>query len=453
MKNTKIYFEAMMSKGRDLASRTLKDIRPIQGNNALAKLSHKSASLLTARGQASGIKIASEILTIYSQSTQLEKRDYFKFLLMEFGRDKDELIQSCLTYSQQPDHTNLKALTTLMEPKRQDLFKRINMAPGGTKALVEMRADLLGLLKENPELKPVDLDFLLLFKTWFNRGFLTMEPISWQSPAVILERLIAYEAVHEITSWDDLKRRLDPSDRLCYAFFHPSLGHTPLIFVEVALCEAIPGSIQDILSPNREALKHGQAKVAAFYSINNCLEGLKGIYFGNFLIKQVVENLRVAHPKLKSFVTLSPIPGLMNWLGQDSHAAQLNINPDDMARLQSPDWLKDADYTSKMQSPLRIAALAYLLDRQDGSHRLQDSVARFHLGNGARIENIHWLADTSQRGLQNSCGMMVNYLYELDHIEDNHEAFAVRHEVALSGAMKSLRKHSLNALAKGNARA
>lgn len=446
MKNTKIYFETMMSKGRDLATRTLKDIRPDQGHNSLEKLSCKSALLLTARGQASGIKIASEILSIYNQCSQPEKRDYFKFLLTEFGRDKDELIQTCLTYSQHPDHNNLKALTALMEPKRQDFFKRINMAPGGTKALVEMRADLLRLLKDNPELKPVDLDFLLLFKTWFNRGFLTMEPISWKSPAVILERLIAYEAVHEIMSWDDLKRRLDPSDRLCYAFFHPSLGNTPLIFVEVALCKDIPGSIQEILSPKRKTLKAEQAKVAAFYSINNCLDGLKGIYFGNFLIKQVVENLRVAHPKLKSFVTLSPIPGLMNWLGQADHAAQLNISSNDMARLQDFDWLKDDDFTSKMQAPLRIAALAYLLDRQAGSHRLQDSVARFHLGNGARIENIHWLADTSERGLGNSGGMMVNYLYELDHIENNHEAFAVRHEVALSGAMRALRKHSLNVI-------
>jgi len=340
MKSTKIYFESMISKGRDLASRTLKDIRPAAGSKGAAQLSQKSASLLTARGQASGIKIATEILSLYSQSSASEKKDYFTFLLTEFGRDKDELIQSCLNYSQEPDHANLKTLTAIMEPKRQELFKRINMAPGGTKALVEMRADLLGLLKANPELKPVDLDFLLLFKTWFNRGFLTMEPISWKSPAVILERLIAYEAVHEITSWDDLKRRLDPSDRLCYAFFHPSLNNTPLIFVEVALCETIPGSIQDILSPDRVVLKDGQAKVAAFYSINNCLEGLKGIYFGNFLIKQVVENLRVTHPKLKNFVTLSPIPGLMNWLAKESHAEQLNIGSDDMERLQSSDFAR-----------------------------------------------------------------------------------------------------------------
>jgi len=444
MKNTKVYFESMVTKGRKLAARKLKDVRGEAGQTAVEKLSSKSASLLTARGQSSGIAVASEILEIYEQSTDDEKQAYFQFLLTEFGRDKDTLIKICADYSEQPDHNNLKALTTIMEPQRQDLFKRINMAPGGTNGLVKMRADLLKFLKESPELKPVDLDFLLLFKTWFNRGFLTMEPINWSSPAVILERLVAYEAVHEITSWVDLKRRLDPSDRLCYAFFHPNLANNPLIFVEVALCEDIPVSIQDILSSKRDIVKDSKLKAAAFYSINNCHAGLKGIYFGNFLIKQVVENLRVAHPKVKKFVTLSPIPGLTGWLGAEDRAAKHNISEADMQKLQTSDWFEDKDYTEKMRAPLRSAALAYLLDRQEGSHRLHDSVARFHLGNGARIENIQWLADTSQRGLDNSYAMMVNYLYEPDHIEDNHEAFAVRHEVAVSGAMKTLKKQSSN---------
>lgn len=237
-----------------------------------------------------------------------------------------------------------------------------------------------------------------------------------------------------------MKRRLDPKDRLCYAFFHPNLPNNPLIFVEVALCANIPCSTQDILSADRGILKTRQPKVATFYSINNCHKGLTGIYFGNFLIKQGVENLRVAHPKLKKFVTLSPIPSLMNWLENQDNAAQVNLNNHDIQRLHTVDWIKDQDYTKKMQTPLRAAALAYLTDRQAGSHRLQDSVARFHLGNGARIENIQWLADTSQRGLENSCAMMVNYLYELEQIESNHEAFAVRHEIALSGTMQTLKK-------------
>ncbi len=447
MKNKTTYFESIMSKGRKLAARTLKDIRPEGRQNGLAQLKLKSASLLTARGQSSGIKVASEVLELYKASRDADKLGYFTFLLTEFGRDKDELISLSRAYADNPDHKNLKALSEIMEPKRQDLFKRINMAPGGTQALVKMRADLLRFLKSNPELKPVDLDFLLLFKTWFNRGFLTMEPITWSSPAKILERLIAYEAVHEITSWQDLKGRLDPPDRLCYAFFHPNLPDNPLIFVEVALCEDIPASIQKILAPDRKIMNDRPAKVATFYSINNCHRGLKGIYFGNFLIKQVVENLRVSHPKLKKFVTLSPIPGFMGWLNTAERAAEMGISAKAQERLQSPDWYKDTDFANKMEPVMRQAALSYLLERQPNSHRLNDSVARFHLGNGARIESIQWLADTSQNGLDNSAAMMVNYLYVLDQIEANHEAFAVSHDVALSGAMKTLRMKSSKKLA------
>lgn len=440
MKNTGSYLERVVAKGRNFATRKINDIRQDKGAGSLSDLKAKCASLLSARGQASGIHVAGEILEIYVGSTQADKLAFFQFLLTEFGRNKDDLVTACLAYGQRPDHGNLKALTAVMEPRRQELFKRINMAPRGTFALVQMRADLLSFLKEYPELKPVDIDFLLLFKTWFNRGFLTMEPITWKSPAVVLERLIANEAVHEITSWDDLKGRLDPPDRLCFGFFHPNLANTPLIFVEVALCEDIPGSIQDILSPKREVLKPGKAKVAKFYSINNCLAGLKGIYFGNFLIKQVVASLQVSNPKLRHFVTLSPIPGLKKWLGSQLRSERFNIEENDLARLEIPDWVQDEDFVNKMKKPLRAAALAYLNDRQPGSHRLHDSVARFHLGNGARIENVHWLADTSKRGLGNSYGVMVNYLYVLDQIEDNHEAFAVRHEVALSADMKSLKK-------------
>lgn len=200
MRNANVGLKNMVTKGRILAARTLKDIRRNHKQKTHTKLTEKSVSLLTARGQSSGIQVAGEILKVYNQSSEQEKIDYFKFLLTEFGRDKKNLVESCQAYGGRPDHDNLKALILTIEPKRQEFFKRINMAPGGTNALIEMRADLLRFLKTNPELKPVDLDFLLLFKTWFNRGFLTMEPISWTSPALLLERLIAYEAVHEITS-------------------------------------------------------------------------------------------------------------------------------------------------------------------------------------------------------------------------------------------------------------
>lgn len=439
MKNSKTYFENLVVKGRNLASRKIKDIRPRRNGSHLSILTSKCAALLTARSQASGLKMASEIHELYSQSRNEDKHAFFEFLLTEFGRNKDALIEACNNYGASPTHDQLKALTQAMEPRRQELFKRMNMAPGGTMALVEMRSDLLQFLKVSPELKPVDMDFLFLFKTWFNRGFLTMQPITWRSPAVILERLIAYEAVHEITSWDDLKSRLDPPDRLCFGFFHPNLSNTPLIFVEVALCKTIPGSIQSLLSPERDILPEDEARVAAFYSINNCLPGLKGIYFGNFLIKQVVAKLRIDHTKLKTFVTLSPIPGLKSWLGTENRLADFGLTGDDLSRLDSHEGFDDKAFETRMKKNLRPAALTYLTNRQDGSHRLVDSVARFHLGNGARIENILWAADTSARGLANSYGLMVNYLYKLDEIEKNHEAFAVDHAVALSGDMKSLR--------------
>lgn len=438
VKNSKTYFERLVGKGRHLA----RSVRSTKGT-PLELLKEKCASLLSARGQASGIKTANEVHEAYNRCSTEERKEFFHFLLTEFGRDKGELIAICARYSEDPSHENLKTLTAIMEPRRQELFKRINMAPGGTMALVEMRDDLLKFLIAQPELKPVDMDFLLLFKTWFNRGFLTMEPITWKSPAVILERLIAYEAVHEITSWDDLKRRLDPPDRLCFAFFHANLADTPLIFVEVALCEKIPDSIQDILATDRDILPVEKARVAAFYSINNCLTGLRGIYFGNFLIKQVVANLQLIHPKLKQFVTLSPIPGLKRWLSEDNRAARFDLNAEDLARLETATGFNDELHAKRMEKILRPAALAYLTDRQPGSHRLYDSVARFHLGNGARIENIHWQADTSERGLSNAYGAMVNYLYVLDQIEHNHEAFAVRHEVAMSGEMRSLKKKSI----------
>jgi len=437
MNGSKTYFRGLIGKGRRIAKRAIN--KSGKDTPSLNELKADCLSLLSARGQASGIKVAKKIHSDYIKCSENEKEEFFRFLLTEFGRSKDGLVTAGASYSENPSHKNLENLMREMEPKRQELFKRMNMAPGGTMALVDMRTDLLKLLKVSPDFKPVDMDFLFLFKTWFNRGFLTMEPITWKSPAVILERLIAYEAVHEITSWEDLKRRLDPPDRLCYAFFHPNLADTPLIFVEVALSKEIPGSIQDILAPERTFLEPDKARVATFYSINNCLSGLKGIYFGNFLIKQVVANLQLTHPDLKSFVTLSPIPGFKKWLLQENCAERLGFSRSDMDMLETMTWYEDSKLRKSLDKPLRSAALAYLTSRQPDSHRLYDSVARFHLGNGARIENIHFLADTSDRGMANSYGLMVNYLYILKHIETNHEAFAVRHEIALSGPMNSLK--------------
>ena len=353
---SRVTLERLIGRGRNLTRLRLPNIRSSQDADVVGHLSALSDRLNAARGQSSGIKVASEILETYIGSDDGDKKAYFHFLLDEFGRDKDVLVKASADYAAEPSHDNLQSLTRAMAPKRQELFKRINMAPGGTRGLVEMRSDLLRFLKVAPELKPVDLDFLSLFKTWFNRGFLTMEPISWTSPALVLEHLIEYEAVHEITSWTDLKNRLDPADRHCFAFFHPNLTDNPLIFVEVALCDEIPNSIQDILTDDRDILDEDETKVAAFYSINNCLTGLKGIYFGNFLIKQVVENLRVSHPSLKKFVTLSPIPGFRAWLSADGRASLFDLSTYDLGRLNTPGWQQDVDFAARMQGVLRKAS-------------------------------------------------------------------------------------------------
>jgi malonyl-CoA decarboxylase len=277
-----------------------------------------------------------------------------------------------------------------------------------------MRADLLRLMREDPALGVVDLDLKHLFASWFNRGFLVLRPINWSSPADVLEKIIAYEAVHAIDSWDDLRRRLAPQDRRCFAFFHPAMPDEPLIFVEVALTRGIPGAIHEVLSEERAAIAAKEADTAVFYSISNCQAGLAGISFGNSLIKQVAADLSQELPELKTFVTLSPIPGLARWLSETDRTMPAK----DEARRQT--------------------AAQYLLaaKRPDGSP--YDPVARFHLGNGASVHAIHAGADLSANGQRQSGGVMVNYLYDLRQISQNHERFAAAGTIAASTAVKSL---------------
>jgi malonyl-CoA decarboxylase len=299
----------------------------------------------------------------------------------------------------------------------------MNMAPGGTGALVSMRKEIAGYLRNEPALKLLDGDLKHLFASWFNRGFLELRRIDWQSPAAILERLIAYEAVHEIHGWDDLRRRLAP-DRRCFAFFHPALPDDPLIFVEVALVQGLAGAVQPLLvqdndneaARNRAAL----ADTAIFYSISNCQDGLRGISFGNFLIKQVVEELKSELPHLTRFSTLSPVPGFRRWLAKRAATSDPDVAL--LAQLET-----DAGWPNSSQSdglkPLILRLCATYLTRQASPQEPADPVARFHLGNGARLERINWLGNTAPRGIQESFGIMVNYLYDLETIESNHEAF------------------------------
>jgi malonyl-CoA decarboxylase len=303
-----------------------------------------------------------------------------------------------------------------------------------------MREDLLKQLRANPGLKVVDRDFVHLLNSWFNRGFLVLRRIDWSSPAVVLEKIIRYEAVHQIRGWDDLRGRIDPVDRRCYAFFHPALVDEPLIFVEIALTADMPGAVQPLLAPGRQPTPPEKARTAVFYSISNCQQGLAGVSFGNFLIKQVVEELRRELPQLDTFVTLSPVPGFMGWLRAQAKSMTSEPDKQTVESLDDSEWPQDEEFAPRARALLEPLAAQYFLEARTAGNRPVDPVARFHLGNGARLERINWLGDTSEKGLAESAGVMVNYLYDLDQIEENHEAFANQGEVVASPAVRRLLK-------------
>jgi len=398
-------------------------------------------ALLSGRGEASGVALAGRVLDRYATMSKQEKQEFFQVLARDFGPDLEQLKKAWAAYEQDFDTGGLRALLRAVEPPRQELFRRLNLAPGGTGALVSLREDLVNLGDNDPALSCVEDDLVHLFYSWFNRGFLVMQRITWSTPADILERIIRYEAVHTIKGWDDLRSRLQPPDRRCYAFFHPSLVDEPLIFVEVALTSGIPGSIQDILAEDRAIVLPEQATTAVFYSISNCQAGLKGVSFGNFLIKQVVQDISRDVPSLKNFVTLSPAPGFAHWLKRvaaDPKAAGLaNFDPAALTPLQETDWHLDPALRSALRPIiLNLAAFYYVRARTPRGKPI-DPVARFHLGNGARLERLNWLGDTSPKGLREAEGLMVNYLYDLRFIEQNHEAFANSGTVIASDAVKT----------------
>jgi len=379
-------------------------------NRPIIDLCH---ALLGNQGEVSGLTIAAEILDIYAKSSDDEKRVFFQFLNDSLDISAADIATALDAYQDEPSHASYKAFLAVSQAPRQELIRRLNQGAGATAQLVEMRRDLLAFAKDDPHLSKVDLDFKHLFISWFNRGFLVLRPISWTSSANILEKIISYEAVHAIDSWDDLRRRLLPDDRRCFAYFHPAIPEEPLIFVEVALTKGIPNSIQNLLATKSESIAAHAADTAVFYSISNCQSGLAGISFGNFLIKHVVHELSAELPNLDTFVTLSPIPGFAGW------AAKNDLATDD------PD-------------ALRPMAAEYLLNAKSRGHAPRDPVARFHLGNGAQIYAVHTDADTSEKGMAQSAGLMVNYLYDTKKIAQNHEAFAKEGTIASSRAMKNL---------------
>ncbi len=386
-------------------------------------------------GEVSGIVTARQVLDRYSDLNSDDKLAFFHHLEKNFNANEDYIQKAFTNYIGQPSSSTLSTLSKAAEPLRQELLRRLNQTPGATHDLVAMRSNLLSFLKKNPSLSAVDEDFQRLFASWFGRGFLQLQTIDWSTSAAILERIIRYEAVHAIKDWDDLRNRIEPPNRRCFAFFHPALIDEPLIFVEVALTHGIPKSIDAILNEAAtEPESYNNNDTAVFYSISNCQPGLHNISFGNLLIKQVVQELQAEFPSIKTFVTLSPVPGFSRWLKSDDSVltAELNELKQDVAKLSLTDAADEAH-----QGNIRKLVVNYLVLSKT-RNKPSDPVARFHLGNGATLHEVNAGADLSDNGMKQSRGTMVNYLYDLSSIESNHEQFALEGTVSFHSKLKPL---------------
>ena len=393
---------------------------PLQSDRR--SLSALADDLVGTTGEISGLAIAEDLLSRFEIMDDAQKLEFFHYLATAMNIDPASVRRTLEAYEKTPSKASYRAFASAAEPARQEMVRRLNRVPGATGALVRMRADLLRIGRGVPDLEALDLDFRHLFSSWFNRGFLVLRPINWESPAHILEKIIAYEAVHAIDSWDDLRRRLEPTDRRCFAFFHPSMPGEPLIFVEVALNKGIPGSVQTLLAQDRKTLPEAEADTAVFYSISNCQPGLASMSFGNSLIKQVASDLDAELTGLTTFVTLSPIPSLAKWLAHENRA-----------------------WDSEQPRQMKALAADYLLNAKAQDGLPADPVARFHLGNGAIIHAVHADADISENGRSQSGGAMVNYLYDLRDVSQNHEAFVSTKDVAATPDVKALAREAARA--------
>ena len=427
--------DTLTERGRNLLRRRGPD-EPV----AAPDLATLGELLLSRRGEASGVALARSLVAAFEDATPDQRRAFLVLLADRFGPDR-AAVAAAIEAVQRDEPNAIETLHMVSEPRRQELLRRLNLAPGGTAALVRMREELLKHVREQPELRRLDSDFSHLFASWFNRGFLVLRHIDWTTPANILEKIIRYEAVHAIQNWDDLRSRLEPTDRRCYGFFHPQLADDPLIFVEVALTETIPDNVAGLLDLDRDPIEASKATTAVFYSISNTQKGLAGVSFGNFLIKQVVEELKAELPNVKTFVTLSPVPGFAAWLKrerEDEASAILTAESRAaLAVLDQPGWHLDPVRAAAMREVLLPVAAHYFLKVRDKAGRPVDPVARFHLGNGARLERLNFLGDVSPNGLRQSHGLMVNYLYDLGQIEKNHEALAENGRIAAADAVRA----------------
>lgn len=401
------------------------------------KLLKLSEDLISQKGIASGVAFARVVVNQYRELDEQQKLKFFLGLAKSLGPNYQEIKNAALGYLESQDEKTLGKLSESMNSRRRELFSRMNMAPDGTLALVDLRKDLLEWLPEYPELKPVDNDLKKLLTEWFNPGFLELRRIDWDTEASILEKIIRYETVHNIENWNDLKQRLIESKR-CFAYFHPALEDEPLIFVEVALTKGISKSVQDILHNGTDMSK--KWNTAIFYSINNCQLGLRGIPLGNFLIKMAATEIAKELPSIKKYSSLSPVPGFSQWLADElnSESKKLGKIKEPLKMLLNPDWHKQEEHFRTIKKHLKKACAKYLVEEKKINGQPLNSVARFHFGNGAELYRINWMGNISPYGLERSYGLMVNYLYDLKHLEENHENYIRKGELAVSKGIRGL---------------
>ena len=436
-------------------------LRPDLPEDDAARLRQQMLSCLDGRGgEVTARARAAELGRTYLALNPAGRERFLRLLAEEFDTDHAVVDDCCALVAAAADAAARgaaeRALRAALNPPRVTLLRQFNALPEGVKFLVDRRAELIALAGGDPALRGLADDLRDILANWFDIGFLQLQRITWDSPAALLEKLMAYEAVHEIRGWTDLKNRLD-ADRRCFAFFHPRMPDEPLIFVEVALVSGIAGNVHALLDETAPIGNPQAADTAIFYSISNCQKGLVGISFGDFLIKRVVDALASELPRLKSFATLSPLPGLRAWLkteaerggllrGGEARAVQAHgaglgeAGPDAilLRLLERPDWHDEPQIAAALREPLLRLAARYLVHARAPSGRALDPVAHFHLTNGARVERLNWLADVSAKGLQQSAGIMVNYLYRLGDIETNHEAYRAEGHVAASSAVRGL---------------
>ena len=418
-----------MGLARILRWRTRSDpVTVADGTRSVQKIASLSRDLLSDRGGIGAGRLAADILRIYGTLNRADRLIFYHLLIRDFSPNPDDVGRAADAYRHDPCPANLRQLQLVVEPPRQELFRRLNMAANGTRELIEIRRQVLSELDSNPQLEPVAADLGHLMASWFNSGFLTLERIDWHSSAVVLEKLIAYEAVHQIQGWDDLRRRLE-ADRRCYAFFHSALPGEPLIFIEVALTRGVSDRIQPLIDPQAPIIEPESADSAIFYSITNCQKGLRGVPFGSSLIKQVVEDLKQSLPRLKTHATLSPIPGFRKWLDQQPGRPDLTA-------------LQNSPPPEDLRQNLLSLCASYLLHARRDREPL-DSVARFHLKNGACLERINWMGDPSDRGIKQSAGLMANYVYQLEDLQRNHELYARSGQVPCSRRVARLARQAL----------